>query len=65
MIRLNPHAKAAVKMAQAVEQSRLRKKEELINKKRGVSVFLEDELCSLFTWYLRVRFMHPTDWLSC
>merc|ERR1712240_178597 len=36
MIRLNPHAKAAVKQAQALEQSRKRKKEELINKKRGI-----------------------------
>ena len=37
MIRLNPYAKAATKSAQAVEQTRLRKKEELLNKKRGVS----------------------------
>ncbi|XP_076465725.1 large ribosomal subunit protein uL4-like [Babylonia areolata] len=36
MIRLNPYAKAASKAAQAVEQSRLRKKEELLNKKRGI-----------------------------
>merc|ERR1712154_432429 len=36
MIRLNPHAKAAIKAAQAVEQTRLRKKEELLNKKRGI-----------------------------
>jgi len=36
MIRLNPHAKAAAKNAKALETSRLRKKEELINKKRGI-----------------------------
>jgi len=36
MIRLNPHAKAAVKQAQALEQSRKRKKEEILNKKRGI-----------------------------
>lgn len=36
MIRLNPYAKAASKAAQAVETSRLRKKEELLNKKRGI-----------------------------
>ncbi|KAL8602330.1 60S ribosomal protein L4 [Nucella lapillus] len=38
MIRLNPHAKAATKMAQAVQQTRLRKKEELLNKKRGIKM---------------------------
>ena len=37
MIRLNPYAKAATKAARAVEQSRLRQKEALLNKKRGVS----------------------------
>ena len=37
MIRLNPYSKAASKAAQTVEAARLRKKEELINKKRGVS----------------------------
>lgn len=37
MIRLNPYAKAAAKAARAVEQSRLRQKEALLNKKRGVS----------------------------
>ncbi|XP_076443486.1 large ribosomal subunit protein uL4-like [Babylonia areolata] len=36
MIRLNPYAKTAAKAARAVEQSRLRKKEELLNKKRGI-----------------------------
>merc|ERR1712087_1001999 len=36
MIRLNPHAKAAIKSAKNLEQSRLRKKEELLNKKRGI-----------------------------
>jgi len=36
MIRLNPYAKAATKAAQAVEKDRLRKKQELINKKRGI-----------------------------
>merc|ERR1712121_199588 len=36
MIRLNPHAKAATKAAQAMEQARLRKKQELLNKKRGI-----------------------------
>ena len=44
MIRLNPHAKAAVKQAQALEQSRKRKKEELINKKRGVSFLYAHQL---------------------
>ena len=37
MIRLNPYAKAAAKAAHSVEQSRLRQKEALLNKKRGVS----------------------------
>ena len=37
MIRLNPYAKAATKAAHAVEQTRRRQKEELLNKKRGVS----------------------------
>eukprot|EP00745_Piridium_sociabile_P037231 TRINITY_DN67500_c6_g1_i2.p1 TRINITY_DN67500_c6_g1~~TRINITY_DN67500_c6_g1_i2.p1 ORF type:complete len:391 (+),score=92.87 TRINITY_DN67500_c6_g1_i2:99-1271(+) len=36
MIRLNPYAKAASKAAKAMEQSRLRKKEEVLNKKRGI-----------------------------
>ena len=36
MVRLNPYAKAAAKAAQSVEQNRLRKKEELLNKKRGI-----------------------------
>merc|ERR1711917_180616 len=36
MIRLNPHAKAAIKSAHALEQPRQRKKEELLNKKRGI-----------------------------
>merc|ERR1712154_683014 len=43
MIRLNPHAKAAVKQAQALEQSRKRKKEEILNKSEG-----SRPLCQLF-----------------
>nr|KAG5690684.1 hypothetical protein BaRGS_013470 [Batillaria attramentaria] len=40
MIRLNPYAKAAQKAAASVEQQRLRKKEELLNKKRGIKAQL-------------------------
>lgn len=41
MVRLNPHAKHAKKQAKHVEVTRLRAKEELLNKKRGITKPLE------------------------
>merc|ERR1712240_714531 len=41
MVRLNPHAKHAKKQAKHVEVTRLRAKEELMNKKRGITKPLE------------------------
>lgn len=61
MIRLNPYAKAATKAAHAVEQSRLRQKEALLNKKRGVSSN------PLSIWIIKKNLWFPdsTVWFYC